>query len=420
MYKFAHLADCHIGSQKYPELKKLEIKSFKNCLDKCIEEKVDFIIISGDLFHSNLPNLGAVKEAVEKMKEVKDRGIEIYVNYGSHDYSPNETSIIDLLDSAGLIRKIVQGYMEDNKLKLNFYTDQKTGAKICGLSARKRGLELNYFKKLDMERLEKESGFKIFVFHSAITDYKPEFLSEMESIPLSFFPKHFNYYAGGHVHLHSHHKPENYGHIVYPGPTFGYNIKDLEITAKGEKRGFYLVKFQEEVEEVEFISLPIGQYIYWKYDATDKNSLQIQEDMLDKIDRLDVLDKIVLLKISGEMSGGRISDINSYELKNVLMQKGAYFVAINKHGLTSKEQAKVKVKESDIPSIERKIFKERIGDILLTQDQLKNDDGLALANELLRSLRDDMKINEKKKDYNERMFLKGLQVLGLEGVYYAD
>ena len=46
MYKFAHIADCHLGAQKYPELKELELKAFKEALDICMAEEVDFIIIA--------------------------------------------------------------------------------------------------------------------------------------------------------------------------------------------------------------------------------------------------------------------------------------------------------------------------------------------------------------------------------------
>lgn len=104
MYKFAHIADCHLGAQKYPELKKLEIKAFKECITQCIENEVDFIVIAGDLFHSNLPDMGIVKEAVGLLKELQDNDIPVYVNYGSHDFSPNETSIIDIICESGLMK----------------------------------------------------------------------------------------------------------------------------------------------------------------------------------------------------------------------------------------------------------------------------------------------------------------------------
>jgi len=146
MYKFAHIADCHLGAQKYPKMKELELLAFTKCLDKCIENKVDFIIISGDLFHSNLPDMGVVREAIKKLKELQDNNIPVYVNYGSHDYSPNRTSIIDVINESGLIKKIFDAQFEmdnegEEKLFLKFIVDKKTNARITGISGRKIGIE---------------------------------------------------------------------------------------------------------------------------------------------------------------------------------------------------------------------------------------------------------------------------------------
>ncbi|MGZ7160807.1 MAG: DNA repair exonuclease, partial [Methanobacterium sp.] len=181
MYKFAHIADCHLGAQKYSELKELEIIAFKMCLDICMEEEVDFIIIAGDLFHSNLPDMGMVKQAVGKLKEVAEKGIPVYTNYGSHDFSPNETSIIDVITESGLLKNLFRGDVIDDageeKLKLEFTTDKKTNAKLTGISGRKSGMDDIYYRMLDKKSLEAEDGFKIFVFHTAIKNLLPDFLS---------------------------------------------------------------------------------------------------------------------------------------------------------------------------------------------------------------------------------------------------
>ncbi|MGZ7068822.1 MAG: DNA repair exonuclease, partial [Methanobacterium sp.] len=204
MYKFAHIADCHLGAQKYSELKELEIIAFKMCLDICMEEEVDFIIIAGDLFHSNLPDMGMVKQAVGKLKEVAEKGIPVYINYGSHDFSPNETSIIDVITESGLLKNLFRGDVIDDageeKLKLEFTTDKKTNAKLTGISGRKSGMDDIYYQMLDKKSLEDEDGFKIFVFHTAIKNLLPDFLSKMDGIDIKKFPKNFDYYAGGHIH----------------------------------------------------------------------------------------------------------------------------------------------------------------------------------------------------------------------------
>ena len=86
MGRFAHFADCHLGAWRDPKLKELNLSSFIKALDGCVSEKVDFIIISGDLFDTTLPDLAIVQRTVEKIKEVKDKGIPIYLTYGSHEF----------------------------------------------------------------------------------------------------------------------------------------------------------------------------------------------------------------------------------------------------------------------------------------------------------------------------------------------
>ena len=52
------------------------------------------------------------------MREVTEHGIPIYAIYGSHDYTPTSTSIIDVIASAGLLTKIVKPQVIDGTLKL--------------------------------------------------------------------------------------------------------------------------------------------------------------------------------------------------------------------------------------------------------------------------------------------------------------
>ena len=97
MPSFAHLSDVHVGAFRQPSLQKLVLDAFNSALDVCLEKKVDFIVVSGDLFDSNIPDMGLVNAAVKKMREVREKSIPFYVIYGSHDFSPTQTSIVDIL-----------------------------------------------------------------------------------------------------------------------------------------------------------------------------------------------------------------------------------------------------------------------------------------------------------------------------------
>lgn len=430
MYKFAHIADCHLGAQKYSELKELEIKAFKECLDTCMEEEVDFIIIAGDLFHSNLPDMGVVKQAVGKLKEVSEKGIPVYINYGSHDFSPNETSIIDIITESGLLKKLFNGYVVENelgeeKLKLKFITDKKTGAKLTGISGRKMGLDDTYYEMLDKKSLEDEEGFKIFVFHTSIKNLLPDFLSKMDGIDVKKLPKNFDYYAGGHIHKQiCETQLEDYSVITYPGPPFAGYPRDLEMNAKGEKRGFYIVEFDEHIQSVNFCKdknfyeLNLAEYKFLQFKADHKNSNQLYEEILSTIKgnvvNGEINGKIIILKVKGELTGGKTSDINFHEIRTLLKDSGAIHVSINHHGLVSKEFTKIRVKGETTAEIEENLLLENIANIQVEHKELNTKEGAKLAINLLKTIRQAPKPNEKKSDYTKRILSESLDVLDLE------
>ena len=213
--KFAHIADCHIGSWKDLRLRNANTKAFERAIDKCIESQVDFVLISGDLFNTSMPAIDELKVVVQKLKELKDKDIQVYIIAGSHDFSPSGKTMLDVLESAGLLINVAKGEIVDNKLKLKFTIDKKTNAKITGMIGRRGSLEKEYYRNLIKDNLEKEPGYKIFLFHSLLSELKPKDMDKVESQPLSFLPKHFDYYAGGHPHFVFHTKEKDYGKKLF-------------------------------------------------------------------------------------------------------------------------------------------------------------------------------------------------------------
>ena len=85
MNRFAHLSDIHLGSTRDPTLREMEINAFEKAMNKCIDKEVDFIIISGDFFDTPIPDLEVVNRTLIKLKEINEKGIPIYIIYGSHE-----------------------------------------------------------------------------------------------------------------------------------------------------------------------------------------------------------------------------------------------------------------------------------------------------------------------------------------------
>jgi exonuclease SbcD len=412
---FAHLSDIHVGGFRNSVLQGLALKAFSEAMDICVQRKVDFIIISGDLFDSNIPDMALANTVVQKIADVRGNGINFYVVYGSHDFSPTQTSIVDLLESAGLFKKVTKGKMVNGKLQLEFKTDEKTKAKLCGISGRKLGIEKEYYNILDREPLEKEEGFKIFVLHGAVSEYKPEYTAESESIPISSLPRNFNYFAGGHVHEKL--LGKEYGQIVaYPGTLFGADYRDLEATAKGQERGFFIVNFSTKLDGVDFVPVSVCGYELVEYDANGKTSVEVQEDLL-QIGNTRHSEKLVLLKVSGEMSAGKTSEVDFQRIRKAFKENGAVEVLPNYYKLTSREYAAIRVGTvgEEVHKIEERLFKENIGTIRVTSPKLKGDAGVRLSQDLLKVLKQSKKENETKGSYETRITDAAIETLDLKG-----
>ena len=425
MHKFAHMSDCHIGAWRDEKLRDLNLKAFEKAIDLCIEERVDFILICGDLFDTNIPDLYQVKRAVEKLRFAKEKGINIYLIYGSHDYNPNTISMIDVLESADLFEKVSKGEYKGDKLELQFVQDPKTEAKMTGLSGRKLGLEKEYFEALDVESLEQEKGFKIFLFHSCVTELNPGYVPEARSVPLSMLPRGFNYYAGGDVHKRIEGKFNDYAIVKYPGPLFGTDFRDLEDVAEGERRGFFIVEFDKAVRNIRFVETNISEVVYYIFDGDRKTARQVEESLVEKAKDIDVDNKIVLFKITGMMSSGRPVDVDFRRVKEILLEQGAVYANINRYALKSKERIEVRVKGERKTEIEERIFKEKMSGFRIDpsvknkkirkflKGRLVGEKGIELAQNLLDALKMEKREGETKTDFHTRVLHNTLEVAQL-------
>lgn len=434
--KFAHLADCHIGAWRDPKLRAVSNKAFEIAIDRCIEEKVDFVLIAGDLFNTSLPSIDSLKIAATKFRELKDNDIPVYAIAGSHDFSPSGKTLIDVLESAGLLVNVVKGRIveDDNdkssnsgetkvknsKLMLDFTIDKKTGAKITGLLGKRGMLDRTYYENLDVSNLEAENEksengencFKIFMFHTALTELKPKDLEKMDSSPISFLPKNFDYYAGGHVHIVANVNMEDAGYknVVYPGPLFPNNFSEIEKLKHG---GFYIYDNGVLI----FKEVKLHEAVCIELDCSHKTPQAVEQMLRDKITELNKeseFDKtpglnnaIVTIKLSGKLEAGKVSEINFNEIFELFYNSGAYFVMKNTNALETTQLTEITIDASKPEEIEENLINEHIGKIKVAAF----GDGLELANEkekritqeLLVSLGNERGEGEKVADFENRV-----------------
>lgn len=344
--KFAHFADCHIGSWREEKLKALSDQAFSRVIEESILEKVEFVVISGDLFNTALPSIDAITHVVRGLRKLKNEGIRVYIIAGSHDFSPSGKTMLSVLEQAGLCINVCKGEVKEGKLYLQF-TEDKSGVKLTGMLGRRGMLEKEYYENIAREHLENEPGEKIFLFHTAIEELKMK--EHLQSAPLSLLPKGFSYYAGGHVHIVHEANLEGYANIVYPGPVFPNSFSELEELKQGG-----MVIFDGAIKH---IPIKIKEVLSIIIDCSGKKIEDIEKEIRN-VEGIN--DKLVLIRLHGKLEG-KTTDINFKVLTEELYGKGAYFVMRNTNGVKTNQFEEIAVKQSSVDELENSLIKEHAG-----------------------------------------------------------
>jgi hypothetical protein len=387
--KFAHIADCHLGGWRQPELQKLNLGAFEKAIDSCISEKVNFVLITGDLFDNAMPSVDILKQATGKFRELKEKNIQCYFIAGSHDYSVSGKTFLEVLEKAGLCENIEK--INGDELEI---IDKKDYI-LAGISGKKGELEKEMIKKIKTN--VKSDKLKILALHTAINENKTnEFISGLDADEL---PKGFDYYALGHIHK-PFKKEINGKLIVYPGPLFPNNFSELEELGNG---GFFLVNAGDKIE-TERYEIGMKNISSIEINADGKYPEIITSEVIGKIKKESIKDKIILLKISGTLARGKTSEINFREIEEEAKKAECYSLLKNISGLESPEfKIKVELKSENVDEIEKEVI-----------SKLKQDDFAKFAEQLIKILEIEKIEGEKTETFEKRLTDDFSKVLGVE------
>lgn len=345
--KFAHITDCHLGGWKQQELQQLNTECFRAAIDNSIKEKVEFILFTGDLFDSAFPPIETLKETFGEFKKLKESGIKSYVIAGSHDFSVSGKTFLDVLEKAGLCE--ICKYEENENEVILIPITHKT-FHIYGYPGKKSSLEIQSLKKLKIKE-PYEKNFRILMLHTTITEAIENQNLPIESISLSELPK-ADYYALGHIHMDFEHQHDGKP-VIYGGPTFPNNFKELEELKGGcfyiiEVNGFTKVTKKEiKLKEV------IG------FEVEIEDAIIATQKILEEFEKSDLKDKIILLKIYGELKKGKPSDINYQEIRDYLNKKQVYSFLKNTSKLELKktEDIQIEFQSKEMEKVEEVLIK---------------------------------------------------------------
>ena len=410
---FAHLADAHVGAWPRSAAFRAALRaSVLRALEVVEERGAEFLLISGDLFHTPVPDPTEVAPVASALKRLVDHGRRIYVIYGSHDYVAHRTSWLDVLAAAGVFVKVAPEAVrsEGTRWTLPFLVDAPTGARIAGISGRSHGLDREYFRAVDAEAFRAEPGFRVFQFHAAVEEYLPPALREhVRGVRRADLPEGCDYYAGGHIHYTYVGEGPGGGLLVNPGAVFGTSRTDLENAAHElTHQGLAIVTVEDGVPNLELVdTAPAGAVRLVDVDLAGRSADQAREEIARQVEAAAAEGALVFPRLRGEMASGSVADL---DLAGIGRATGAEVVWETRELVGPSASASALVEEADVEAA-------GIATLVAASREaapwLHGDDGERVARELLRELGLPKGEGESRTDYETARIEAARRLLGL-------
>jgi DNA repair exonuclease SbcCD nuclease subunit len=365
MVKFLHLSDTHLGASnfKLAEREKDFEKVFSQAISFALDQKVDFVIHSGDLFDRAKPSMQTLLFAIEELKRLKEGGIPFLIVPGSHDLGV-EGTMISILEKVGLLTNLGdERFLEEKDGRILLKGEKIGQVFICGLAGKRAGIRETYSC---LQPLIQESNFRIFLFHHIVSLVPgTELFADIE---LDSLPQGFDYYAGGHWHS-KFLTQRGDSLIAYPGSSEYTNLSEME---KDEEKGFFF--FEEG--NLKWVKLDTRQIIIKKVDCNNLSPEEVTKICLQKI----VPGKegaILIFKLIGRLGRGMKSEIDRTKVNRVGVEKG---YLITKMYLTNLQNPLSK----EVAAVKRRTLEEIEEEYLLAQKY--SEKTIAVAKEIIRIL----------------------------------
>ncbi len=220
---------------------------------------------------------------------------------------------------------------------------------IYGYPGRKSGMEVENLKNIYTNLLH---SFTILMLHTTIREVGAD--KSIESIRKQKLPL-ANYYALGHIHKRFEDYQDN-SRYVYPGPTFPNNFQELSDLKYGS---FQMVEVEGIDIKTQNIEIPLKEVVTIELEVT--NGLTATNEIISYIDKLALYDKIVLLKLKGNLAEGKTGDICFNEIENFMKKKEAYAFLRNISSIKPHELVRTTNPTDNIQEIEQKSSREVFG-----------------------------------------------------------
>lgn len=323
--RFAVISDLHLGFARGTERESDAFLQAKQALEIAVGEKVDCILMPGDLFDDSIPRqevwhevfqllsipLNAEKSKVrivfkarnETEKGFKFDGIPVIALHGTHEFRGKDfKNALEVLHSANFLLHLHSASA----------IVEKNDERVCvqGLSG------IPEKKALDALRLWNPKPLpdckNVLMLHQSIKEFLPTDDEMSATISLADLPKGFDLIVNGHLHWSDERKINSGTSLLIPGSTVITQCKKLE---SEKPKGFFV--FDSLKNTCEFFEIPLQRRLYYhkiKFEnCTPEQALKQLKEVIEKDlqNSEGKLAPLIRLKCTGVLAKGfQASDIS--------------------------------------------------------------------------------------------------------------
>ena len=351
--KLAVMSDFHLGYAYNTERREDSFIQADEALQLAQEQKVDAILIAGDIFDSRLPSPDILGRAISLFKKFNE--IPIIAIHGTHERRGKDLiNSVQLLEKAGLLK-----HLHCNNIVLDI-NGQKLA--VYGMSGVPEDYARVVLEKYHPQPIE--GAINVFMLHQSLEPFLYTGQSK-STLNLTDLPHGFDLIVGGHMHWNEE-KEYGGGKFIIPGSTILTQMRKIE---SEKPKGVYIY----ETKSLTFIPLKTSRKFYYKklFFENAKTS-EVFDKVRIALQNFETVSKkpIVRLILTGTLEKGfSSSDISFSELEKQVSSK--IILNIDKLRLGNQE------------ILERREIIERLREKQLSVDEL----GLELLKQHLEELK---------------------------------
>ncbi|WP_254837831.1 DNA repair exonuclease [Natronomonas marina] len=355
MAKILHLSDTHLGNRQYGSDTRRDdfTRAFDAAIDRALDENVDAVIHTGDLFHRRTPSLPIVTDCIEILRKLADEDIPFYGIVGNHDRKMDQ-QWLDLIRETGTAKRLDQTPTMVNDDVALYGIDAVT--KPAWHAA-----------DFTLEEPSNSDAFRLLGLHQLFEPLVPEFYADhdltevLERVDIEIDA----------LALGDYHKTES--KIVDGVPAWYAGSTERCATDEIEPRTVSLLEIEDGDLERRELELDTREFESIRIDFDDSDSHGYARDELDR-HQLD--DKVAIVTLTGERT-----PVTSSDVYDMAIDKGAAVCKVDDN--RGRRQLDLEGgPQGDIQSadklIEEKLADQNLSDIATdVEERVRTDDDLA-------------------------------------------